>query len=171
MHVFLTGERGIGKSRAAAAAAALLQRPCVGFRTVFADENRHASMLYLLPADEEQPTEESHPAAVWRDGKLTAVEGAFDTWGAELLRQARHRTDALILMDECGHVEKNALVFQREILACLDGDTPVLGVLRKDQPWHEIIKRHPKVQVLEVTAQNRDQLPRQIVQWIERKRK
>ena len=35
------------------------------------------------------------------------------------------------------------------------GDIPVLGVLRRDQPWHDFIKRHPKVRVLTLTEENR----------------
>ena len=41
------------------------------------------------------------------------------------------------------------------IRACLDGDIPVLGVLRKDQAWHECIRSHPSVRVLTVTEENR----------------
>ena len=168
MHVFLTGDRGVGKSRAAAAAAALIRRPCRGFRTAFRTEDRHASMLYLLPAEEETFAGEAYPVAAWRDGKLTPLEGAFDTWGVKLLREARQHPDALILMDECGHVEKDAAAFQQEIIACLDGNIPVLGVLRRDQPWHEMIRRHPGVRVLEVTVQNRERLPQQIAELIRR---
>ena len=166
MHVFLTGERGIGKSRAAASAAALLGRPCLGFRTAFLAEDHRASALYLFPANADCQSEEARVAAVWSDGRLTASAGTFDVYGAALLREARGHPEALILMDECGHVERNALAFQREILACLDGETPVLGVLRKGQPWHAMIREHPNVRVLEVTARNRDRLPRQIAELI-----
>lgn len=166
MHVFLTGDRGIGKSRAAAAAAALLRRPCLGFRTAFMAEDHRASALYLFPAGTDSQSGEARVAAVWADGRLTAAAGVFDSYGADLLREARRHPEALILMDECGHVERNALSFQREILACLDGETPVLGVLRRGQPWHAMIREHPNVRVLEVTAQNRDLLPRQIAELI-----
>ena len=166
MHVFLTGDRGIGKSRAAAAAAALLRRTCLGFRTAFMTEDHRASALYLFPANTDSQSGEARVAAVWTDGRLTAAAGVFDGYGAALLREARRHPEALILMDECGHVERDALAFQREILACLDGETPVLGVLRRDQPWHAMIKEHPNVRVLEVTVQNRDLLPRQIAERI-----
>ncbi len=166
MHVFLTGDRGIGKSWAAASAAALLQRPCLGFRTAFLAKDHRASALYLFPAGADCPSPEARVAAVWADGRLTAVAGVFDKYGTALLREARRHPEALILMDECGHVERDALVFQREILACLDGETPVLGVLRKGQLWHGMIREHPNVRVLEVTAQNRGRLPQQIAALI-----
>ena len=71
-------------------------------------------------------------------------------------------------MDECGHLEKNALIFQREILACLDGPVPVLGVLRFGQPWHDFIKTHPGVTVITVTEDNREGLAERIVALLER---
>ena len=80
----------------------------------------------------------------------------------ELRRTLEAHEGALILMDECGHLEKNALLFQREILSCLNGQTPVLGVLRKDQPWHDFIKSHPRVRIITITGRASDDLPAQI---------
>ena len=168
MHIFLTGERGAGKSLAVRRAAVLLHRPCFGFVTCFREENHRASGLYLLPAAEPDLTDEAHLAAEWRDGRLTPLPGRFDTLGAALLREARMHPDGLILMDECGHLEKNAAVFQREILRCLDGDIPVLGALRKGQNWHGFIRKHPKVKIITVTPENRDALPAAIVEALGR---
>ena len=162
MHVFLTGDKGVGKSRAAREALRLTGRPAFGFRSRFETADYRASSLYLLPADGPLCPDEAHLAASWVNGKLTAVEGRFDTLGVSLLREARSHPEAVILMDECGHAEKNAMAFRCEILACLDGDTPVLGVLRKGQAWHEEIKNHPRVILLEVTPENRDSLPARI---------
>ena len=93
--------------------------------------------------------------AVLENGKMRPLTQRFDTLGVQLLREAQHHPEGLILMDECGHLEKNALLFQQENLHCLNGQTPVLGVLRKDQPWHEFIKNHPRVRVIAVTEENR----------------
>ena len=156
MHVFLTGERQIGKSRAVRRAAELLGRPVTGFRTCFLTRERGTSSLYMVPAEEDDPVlDAAHTVAELREGKMCPLTERFDTLGAELLRESRRHPGTLILMDECGHLEKNALEFQREIRLCLDGETPVLGVLRKDQPWHEFIRNHPRVRVLEVNEENR----------------
>ncbi len=155
MHVFLTGERQIGKSRAVRAAAEMLGRPCAGFRTRFLTRERGSSSLYMVPAAGPEELDEAHTVACLRDGRMCPLTERFDTLGAELLRDARRRRGSLILMDECGHLEKNAFVFQREILACLDGPDPVLGVLRLGQPWHDFIKGHPRVRLITVTEDNR----------------
>ena len=107
--------------------------------------------------------DKAHLAASWQDGKLQAVPGIFDTLGSALLAEARMHPEGLILMDECGRIEKDAMLFQQEILRCLDGNIPVLGVLRRDQPWHDFIKSHPRVRVLAITGKAPESLPEQIV--------
>lgn len=155
MHVFLTGEKQIGKSRALRRAAEELGLPVAGFRTRFLTRERGSSALYMVPAMQEELLDEAHIVARLEDGRMHGLTERFDTLGVQLLREARQQAGALILMDECGHLEKNALSFQAEIRACLDGKNPVLGVLRKDQPWHGFIKAHPRVRVLTVTEENR----------------
>lgn len=155
MHVFLTGDRQIGKSRALNGALAQLNLPVFGFRTRFLTRERGSSSLYMVPANDPESFDESMMVAELREGKMRPLPERFDAWGAKLLREALGHPEGLILMDEVGHLEKNALQFQAAIRACLDGETPVLGVLRKDQAWHDFIKNHPKVCVITVTEENR----------------
>ncbi|MBR6707889.1 MAG: nucleotide kinase [Clostridia bacterium] len=168
MHVFLTGERQIGKSRVVRAAAEILGKPCAGFRTRFLTRERGSSSLYMVPAAGPEILDEAHTVAVLENGKMHALTERFDTLGTGLLREARRKRGVLILMDECGHLEKNAFLFQREIMACLDGPDPVLGVLRQGQPWHDFIKKHPRVTVITVTEDNRAELAENIAALIER---
>ncbi len=168
MHVFLTGDRQIGKSRAVRAASEALGRPLAGFWTRFLTRERGSSSLYMVPADREELLDEEHMVAVLEDGRMRALTERFDTLGVQLLREARACLGRLILMDECGHLERNALLFQREIRLCLDGENPVLGVLRKDQSWHDFIKNHPRVRVLTVTEENREGLAERVAALLEK---
>ena len=155
MHVFLTGDRQIGKSRALNGALAQLRLPVYGFRTRFLTRERGSSSLYMVPANDPENFDETMMVAELREGKMRPLTERFDAWGAHLLREAQNHPEGIILMDEVGHLEKNAMAFQDAIQACLDGDIPVLGVLRKDQAWHDFIKNHPKVRVITVTEENR----------------
>ena len=155
MHVCLTGERQSGKSRAVNRIIEQLRLPLLGFRTRFLTSQRGSSELYMVPADEPDILTPDRIVARRIEGKMTGLTDRFDTWGVELLRRRKQTFPGLILMDECGHLEKNAFAFQAEIMACLDEDRPVLGVLRKDQAWHECIRSHPSVRVLTVTEENR----------------
>ena len=160
MHVFLTGDRRVGKSTAVLRTAKALQLPRRGFLTRFLTGER-GSALYMVPAEQPDLMDDEHLVAVPENGKMRPVAGRFDTLGVQLLQDARQRPGTLILMDECGHLEKDALLFHHEILECLNGDSPVLGVLRRDQDWHGFIRRHPRVRVLTVTEDNRDGIARE----------
>lgn len=168
VHVFLTGERGIGKSVVAEKAAALLGRPCYGFMTRFLSKEHEKSALYMVPAEDPGLMDEAHIVAKWDNGKLRAVPERFDALGSSILQEAKRHPEGIILMDECGHLEKDALAFRQAIRDCLDGEIPVLGVLRKDQSWHNFIIEHPRVQLIEVSAETRDMLPGQIAERLGR---
>jgi len=169
MHVFITGERQIGKSRAIRRISEAMGRPLYGFRTQFLDRERGRSSLYMNAPQGEPILDEAHMVAVLEAGKMRALTEQFDMIGSRLLQEARKHPEGLILMDECGHLEKNARQFQQEILNCLDGSIPVFGVLRKDQAWHDFIWQHPGVQVLTMTEENRNDLDEMIIRLLETK--
>ena len=85
-----------------------------------------------------------------------AIHGRFDALGTACLTG----TPTLWVMDECGRLERDALAFQQAILEKLEGDTPVLGVVREGFPgWTKTIADHPNVELITVTEDNRDALP------------
>lgn len=161
MHIFLTGDRQIGKTTALLKAAALLGIPADGFLTYFAEGRNHPDRrLCMRRAMHEEAPE---VVAAFHEGRKPRVlTERFDAFGSGLLLQARE-TAGLILMDELGRLERDALLFQRTVLETLDGGAPVLGVVRHDAGgWTERVKAHPKVRLLYVTPQNRDALPARI---------
>ena len=162
MHVFLTGEVQIGKSTVVRRTAERLNRPVYGFRTFFTDRASAEKSLYMLPAAAQRAPAMEDTVAVFSGGRPTPLPTRFDAIGGALLRQARQHPQGLILMDECGRFEREAYAFQREIARCLDGDIPVLGVVRQGVlGWTELIRSHPRVTILTVTAENRLDLPQQ----------
>jgi nucleoside-triphosphatase len=63
-------------------------------------------------------------------------------------------------MDECGGLEREARAFQNEVLDALEGDIPVLGVVKAGLTgWTDEIRGHPKVRLLTVDRSNRDMMP------------
>ena len=64
-------------------------------------------------------------------------------------------------MDELGSAESGAKNFCETVLAVLDGDLPVLGVLQKaDTEFLRAVASHPRVRLVTVTVENRDELRR-----------
>ena len=84
--------------------------------------------------------------------------------GVSLLK---HTADCdILLMDEIGVQEDGAAEFHRAVLDCLDGDVPVLGVVRsKAGILTDAVRAHPKVKVVEVTPENRPEIFELLMKW------
>lgn len=129
-----------------------------GFRTVRTDAVYGSYSVHLIapggiPAQENllflcpPPREDGEVVARFEEMGCAALE---NTAGCDL-----------ILMDELGPTEAKAEKFQREVLAALEGEIPIIGVLqRAESEFLDRIAAHPNVDVIEVTLENRDQLAR-----------
>ena len=155
-HLFLTGEKGVGKSTLIKKILNGRKERIGGFLTVktgavFSGK----TSLHLLRLDNgEEPSEENFlcfcppvadPAAAKR----------FDHLGCAALAQGGD----FLVMDELGPAEARAKDFCALVKAALDGDAPVVGVLQKaDGPLYHLVSTHPNVRLVEVTVENRDTL-------------
>ena len=135
-HLFLTGDKGVGKSTLA--------------RCLLAG---HTPCVHLLPAAGGTPSAEN---LLFYCGAYSCDR--FDTLGTAALRD---RSGDILLMDELGPAESGAKKFCEAVLAALDGDLPVLGVLQKaDTEFLRAVAGHPRVRLVTVTVENRDELRR-----------
>lgn len=155
-HLFLTGEKHIGKSTIINKLLTGSTATLGGFRTVRTDSVlRDRFSVHMLRPDE-YPAKENLLFICGEPSEETV--GRFDTLGCAALAQSSGAE--LLLMDELGPNEAKALHFQRAVLSALDGDIPILGVLqRADSPFLRQIAAHEAVTVVEVTLENRDALP------------
>ncbi len=162
MHIFLTGVSGCGKSTVIDKVCSACSLPVGGFRSGFgSDRERTVRALYLWKAGECPQLDEAHTVVRFDNRGAAPLPHRFDALGTAALDCPGA---GLILMDECGRLERDALLFQAAVLSTLDGDTPVLGVVRHGLPgWTQAIAAHPKVAVIEVSEENRDALPEQLV--------
>lgn len=155
-HLFLTGEKHIGKSTIINKLLADSHLMLGGFRTVRTDSvlRDRFSVHMLRPG--ECPTKENLLFVCGVPSADTVAR--FDTLCCAALAQSSGAE--LLLMDELGPNEAKALHFQQAVLSALDGDIPILGVLqRADSPFLKQIAAHEAVTVVEVTLENRDALP------------
>lgn len=167
-HLFLTGEIQVGKSTVVQAVLQQLDVVIGGFYTGSGLERyRRERSLYLWDAAGEPMYDEAHCVALLGYGRQVFPD-RFDTLGSEALRRARENAQ-LIVMDECGYLERNAAEFQAQVLETLDGDTPIFGVVRQQSGlWTQAIFEHPQVELVIVTHENRDTLPAQLVERLKR---
>lgn len=159
MHLFLTGAPGAGKSTALARTLALLEVIPGGFVTYYGAGRQR---LYLGPAWAPRLETPEREVACMDGGRPVPDPAAFDRLGPAAILGCPQAP--VLLFDECGNLEREAWAFQGAVLAALDGDRPILGVVkpRRAGTWLAALAAHPRVQILPVTPENRDALPAQL---------
>lgn len=159
-HIFLTGEKRVGKSTLWKKVLQHSEITPSGFQTLEYLING-CFRGYRLHGLGRTPAELGNdvPISVFlRRGLHLAVPGSFDSFGTELLRLALE-DGGYILMDELGSFEQDAAAFRQAVVDCLNGNCHVLGVLQKaDAPYLEEILNRSDVKVFTVTLDNRDAL-------------
>jgi nucleoside-triphosphatase len=187
LHLFLTGDLQVGKSTIIGKVVARLGLAPAGFRTVWdAPDQDGLERLYILPfggagdspcqaaahgESEREGGKESagglasqgvKPAAVRRFGgcMLEIYPEVFDDMGVRILAdEAAARSARIVVMDELGFIESGASAFQSAVLERLDGDIPVLGVIKpRRTTFLDEVRSRGSVRVMEVTPENRDAL-------------
>ena len=158
MTIFLTGQRGVGKSTALRRALAFSGLRVGGFMTDFGDTRyQENKTLWLLPWGETPDFSAGKACARLGPGGRQVFPEAFDGLGAALLdAAARDPACDLILMDELGFLEAEAARFRAAVLSVLAGSKPVLGVVRQGLgAWQDVALG----EVWQVTESNRESIP------------
>lgn len=154
-HLFLTGEKGVGKST-------LLQKALCGYpgrvgglRTLRTDACCPGSWSVHLFGPGEEPIPRAENLLFVCGGPQEDTPARFDRLGCRALQ--RSEGCSLLVLDELGPHEARAASFRGAVLELLDGDTPILGVLQAPAAafWPDLL-RHPRVALLEITRRNRD---------------
>lgn len=162
MKIFLTGEIQIGKTTIIEKTIEILNRNYGGFKTYFGlDRDLPNRLLYMNSVTEPKIYSEEYGIVQFsEDSKPEVIKNRFDTFGVELIKQAVENKE-LIIMDECGRLERDSLVFQNQVLKALELDIPILGVIKLDSSgWVDQIRNHPLVELITVTEENRNELPK-----------
>jgi nucleoside-triphosphatase len=82
------------------------------------------------------------------------------------LRQALKESD-LVVIDEIGKMELLSPQFKEAVTQAIDSGKKVLGtIMLNPHPFADEIKRHPEVEVLLVTRDNRPQVMNKVLGWL-----
>jgi len=148
-HIVISGKKKTGKSELLSKILEDYDWPVYGFCTEAGSCRRPGyRSYYIFPyAGEHIESEENHI------GDSRAGEGyfnyeVFDNYGVRLLDA---KPDGIIVMDEIGFMEAKAEKFAARILELLDGDIPVIAVVKSGHDDVELlgkIRNHPNVELI-----------------------
>ena len=159
-HLFLTGDKQVGKSTLLRRLIEARKLDCAGFETqafYLSGERRG----FTLHGRVDMPPYQNDCICCARieEKRAVPVLPVFDENGVLILKKSLASPAPYILMDELGRLERQASSFIAELEACLDSDKRVLGVLQKCGSEHVArIAQRDDVTVLTVTPQNRQEL-------------
>lgn len=164
-HLFLTGDKQVGKSTLLRRLMAARGLECAGFETqaFFLNGERRG---FTLHGRVDMPPYQNDCICCARIGERRSVPvlPVFEENGVLMLQRSLASPAPYILMDELGRLEREAGGFIAQIEACLDADKRVLGVLQKCGSAHVArIAQREDVSVLTVTPENRDALLQRLI--------
>ena len=159
VHVFLTGEKQVGKSTLVSAVLFSVGLKYSGLRSISVFDEKNDRNVYLVPAGGGS-NEPAVLVGVCSNRHITERHPeVFDEVGCRLLDF--DEDTELVVIDEIGNMERDAKRYSDKIMSLLDRtDVRILGVLQKkaDSDLAQAIREHPNVRMIEVTEENRDAL-------------
>ena len=151
-HILLTGRVQVGKSTALRKFLKNSGIEADGCRTYWRDRDT----LLIEPFE----GGESMVAAVTDGEYRKAVPEAFE-YGADIIEKSGKKD--VIVLDELGRLERCSERFMAAVFEKLQGEKRVLGVIKKESNhFLDKIRELPNVVIIEVTEENRDEIPQKI---------
>jgi len=162
MHIFIVGDKNIGKTHLINRIIQNIKQPVFGFRTVKEAEDAEGyAGVYIHSVTGPRTFTEKNLVAICTREEARGNTMVFDQAGVSLL--ADIPGNAVVLMDELGFIETNAHDFCRRVLQIMDGDLPVIAAVKtKDTPFLQRVRSHQNALVYSITLDNRDALFAQI---------
>ncbi|MGH4117280.1 nucleoside-triphosphatase [Clostridium sp.] len=175
-NIFLTGEIHIGKSTAINKFLEKYKQKTIsisGFKTKPLYENEFLKGYYIESQIQSMFCNASENLVginkILGKGKSCyGIPKVFDEKGVEILLESIKMSNSIILMDELGFFENDALKFQSQVHRTLDSPHRVMGVLKeKTNDFLRSVASRKDVKVIRVTLENRDSIIHEINKYWE----
>jgi len=165
--LLLTGQPGTGKTALVKEALAGVKVNSGGFYTeeIRTGGTRQGFRIVTLDGQEAilAHVGVSSPHQV---SKYRVDTDSLDRVGVSALRQAQDTSD-LIVIDEIGKMELLSPLFREAVTQAVNSGKKVLGtIMLNPHPFADEIKRHPEVETLLVTRDNRTEVMEKVLNWL-----
>lgn len=155
-HILIVGRNGVGKSTLIRALIEAIPVPVDGFLTkkeVPGPDGFCPVYIHAYRAPKQFSAE--NRIGLCREGQSIAFPEAFDRF-ADTMRLPQN---GVIVFDELGFLESNALRFTEAILRTLDDAPFVIAAVRdKHTPFLDAVRSHPRADVYRIDESSRDRL-------------
>ena len=167
----LSGRPGVGKTNVVRTVAARLGARAGGFYTEEIREQGRRTGFRLVALD--GPTgilAAVNVSSRYRVGRYRVHLDDLESVGVESLWRALAQPEvAVVIVDEIGKMELFSSAFRDAVSAALDGAKPVVAtIMAGSQPWVDAVKTRPDITLVEVTLDNRQELPELVWRWLQR---
>jgi nucleoside-triphosphatase len=163
----LTGKPGTGKTSLIKQAVAELEGRAGGFYTeeIRSQGTRLGFRLVTLDGHEAILAHTDFSKR-FRVGRYGVDVEALERVGVSALRKAAEQCD-LVVVDEIGKMELFSVDFREVVLELIGGGKRVLGtVMLSANPWADVIKRQPQVELVTVTRASYHQILADLRNWL-----
>lgn len=165
--ILLTGQPGVGKSTAIKKVVSLLGDQAGGFytREVRGDGKRTGFKIVTVDGHSDYLATKDPTITFSREAPFKGYRvnlGAIDTLAVPSLHQALEKGQAIVI-DEIGPMEFFSERFCQIVLEILDSEATGVGtIVQRPHLFADQVKAHHRVEVRQVTIDNRDQIAAQI---------
>ena len=162
MKIFLTGEKGVGKSTCIQEIIKECQISVCGFMTLpFYEENKRVGfMLHALVDREINDVRFSKQKEV--------IPNVFNSFGVEVLKECLHYRNRFLILDEIGFLEQNETAYLAQLKENIDAFNNIIGFLRKcDIQYIVEIKKRKDVLLLDFDKLSKNEVKTLLKMYVE----
>ncbi len=167
--LLLTGRPGVGKTTVIKAVVEGLGPRAGGFYTeeIRGPGGRKGFCLVTLDGEEALLSHVDFRGPRYpRVGRYGVDVETFSRVGVGALRRAMQE-GRIVIIDEIGKMELFSGPFKETVIQAVSGPyTVVATIMAKPHPWADALKQLPTITLWELTVENRDQMPEQVLRWV-----